>query len=100
MTRTERAIVGSVALRCGEVAYNRSSRVAAAFQVATTAVPGASRRSRTDASLSSAESGCGAARPTRVRLPTTVTETTRTGRWFCADPWRDEPAGASAMSHG
>ena len=50
--------------------------MAAAFHVATTGVPGARPSSCAEASLSSAASGWGAARPTRTRFPTAVTETT------------------------
>ena len=50
--------------------------------------PGARSSSCAEASLSSAVSGWGAASPTRTRLPTVVTETTRTARWFWAEPLR------------
>ena len=59
---------------------SRSSRVADAFHVAIAVAPGTMPSSWIDASLSSATSGCGAARPARTRVPTAVTETTLTGR--------------------
>ena len=86
--------------RAAGLGQSGSTRVAAAFQVATTRAPGSSSSSRADGSVISAVSGCGAAIPTRMRLPTAVMETTSASRWFCAEPVRRRPGGASATSHG
>ena len=83
------------------LSQSRSRRVAAAFHVATTDAPGASSSSCTEASLSSALSGCGAARPTRTRLATAVTETTLDGEMVLRRAAALAcPPGASAISHG
>ena len=68
-----------------------SRRVAVAFHVATTRSPGRRCSRSTAGSVSSAVSGCGAARPTRTRLPTAVTETTSTSRWLRAEPGSTVP---------
>ena len=74
----------------------------AAFQVATTRDPLAQRQPAAwRRSVTSAASGCPAARPRRTRLPSSVIETTSASRRFCAEPVRAASSGgSSAISHG
>ena len=69
-----------------ELHHRLTSRVAVAFQLAVTVTPGARCSPPTAAPVISATSGCGAASPTRTRLPIAVTVSTSACRWFCAEP--------------
>src|SRR5439155_14274763 len=71
-----------------------------AFHVAVTRTPGRSPSSRAAASEISAASGWPAARPTRTRPPTAVSDTTSAGRRLRTDPLAGASGGSTTISHG
>jgi hypothetical protein len=58
------------------------SLVAVAFQAAITREPGCRPSASTERAVTSVPKGCGAARPTRTRLPIGVREVTSAGSRF------------------